>query len=101
MTLIKRTFKTLAAKPGQTEDEKNAAKELESYAEEQETYNIIYEEALPIARSGDKMELDMYFLTIEKNFLATEKRYNRAVDELKAKGPEMDELTKRYKRQML
>lgn len=78
MTLIKQTFEELANESGLSETDAKALSELDNFANEQEMYNTLYEEALPIARAGDDMELDMYFQTIEKNFFNAEIAFEEA-----------------------
>jgi len=54
---------------------------LAQTAREKEAYNRLYAEALPIARGGDAMELEMYFEALETQFQAVETDYNWAVAE--------------------
>lgn len=48
--------------------ETDALKDLAQTAREQEAYNRLYAEALPIARGGDEMEFEMYFAALENAF---------------------------------
>jgi len=73
---------------------------LKQRAAHAEVYNALYDEALPIAKAGDEMELDMYFETIEKNFINAENAYNAARDAKKSKK-EIDRLSAIFEDQLL
>jgi len=73
---------------------------LKQRAAHAEVYNQLYDEALPIAKAGDEMELDMYFETIEKNFNNAETAYNKAKDAKKS-GSEVDRLSRIFEDQLL
>jgi len=75
-------------------------KALKQRAAHAEVYNALYDEALPIAKAGDEMELDMYFETIEKNFNNAEKAYTKAKDAKKSKK-ELDRLSAIFEDQLL
>jgi hypothetical protein len=49
-------------------------------AKENEAYNRVYAEALPIARGGNDMEFDMYFEALDSQFETAEIDYNWAVE---------------------
>jgi len=73
---------------------------LKQRAAHAEVYNALYDEALPIAKTGDEMELDMYFETIEKNFNNAENAYNAARDAKKS-SKEIDRLSAIFEDQLL
>lgn len=73
---------------------------LKQRAAHAEVYNALYDEALPIAKAGDEMELEMYFETIEKNFINAENAYNAARDAKKSKK-EIDRLSAIFEDQLL
>jgi len=57
--------------------------EVAASARKVEAYNRLYAEALPIARSGDQTNLDIYFSAIEQQMRDAERDYNWAVAEQK------------------
>jgi len=100
MGLIKEEFENIENDKNTSEEDKESMRKLQAFAEEQAVYNAIYDEALPIARAGDDMELDMYFDTIERNFANAEDAYNKAVDSKKSKK-EQDRLAVIFEEQLL
>lgn len=78
MRLIQEELERLADSPDVSVRETESIRTLANQAREQEAYNRLFAEALPIARGGDQMELDMYFEALETQFQSVEKDYNWA-----------------------
>ena len=89
MRLIQEELYRLAASPDVSVRETDSIKLLAKGAREQEAYNRLYAEALPIARGGDQMELDMYFEALEAQFQSVETDYNWAVAENKPEAAQL------------
>jgi hypothetical protein len=83
MHLIQQELDRMASSGEVSVRETESIKELAQTAREQEAYNRLYAEALPIARGGNELEFEMYFAALEAQFDSIETDYNWAVECLK------------------
>jgi hypothetical protein len=89
--LIQEELDRMADSPDVSVRETESIRALAKSTREQEAYNRLYAEALPIARAGNQMEFEMYFEALESQFQAVERDYNWAVAENKPEQAELGE----------
>jgi len=98
LDLINQELERLAGSDEVSVRETDGIRALAQTAREDESYNRLYAEALPIARGGDEMEFEMYFAALEAQFNTIERDYNWAVAENR---PEATDLGEAFDRALL
>jgi hypothetical protein len=77
--MLREELLVLAGSPEVSVREAASITELANSARSREAYNRLYAEALPLARGGDELSLEMYFQALEEQFQGAERDYNWAV----------------------
>jgi hypothetical protein len=77
--MLREELLVLAGAPDVSLREGKGIKDLADGARSREAYNRLFAEALPLARAGDELSLEMYFQALEEQFQGAERDYNWAV----------------------